>query len=115
MESDGKYLTRGYLNGGKRKEVVYLLMGQSKRNCYCNLWESHPEVLEHQGLPRGYCGICDTCGIPGHMRHAPGGAPYTGAWCDRCYRKEAIKNLSKWVAIILVISLIIYAAKYFLT
>lgn len=26
------------------------------------------------------------------MRHAPGGVPYTGAWCTKCYRVQAIVN-----------------------
>jgi hypothetical protein len=30
--------------------------------------------------------ICERCGAPGQTRHFPGPVPYTGAWCDRCYR-----------------------------
>jgi hypothetical protein len=57
-----------------------------KRNCYCHLWKKDPEVLKKQGIPEGYCGICERCGKFGHMSHYPGPVPYTGAWCDRCYR-----------------------------
>ena len=32
-------------------------------------------------IPMGYCGLCDVCGEPGHMRAHPK-SPTTGAWCD---------------------------------
>jgi hypothetical protein len=64
---------------------------QLPRNCFCSLWETNPEFLEKQGLPHGYCGICDLCGDPGHTRHYPGPVPVTGAWCDVCYQVQAHK------------------------
>ncbi len=57
-----------------------------RRNCFCTLWQTKPEALTSQGIPDSYCGICERCGKPGHMSHYPGPVPYTGAWCDRCYR-----------------------------
>ena len=57
-----------------------------QRQCYCDLWKTRPEVLRQQGIPEGFCGICERCGKPGHLRHYPGPVPYTGAWCDHCYR-----------------------------
>lgn len=45
----------------------------NKRFCYCKPGETT-------------CGTCERCGAPGHTRHSPGEMPYTGAWCDRCYR-----------------------------
>ena len=56
------------------------------RGCYCGLWDTDPEHFKQSGLSPGYCGQCDRCGAPGHTRHFPGPVPYTGAWCDRCYR-----------------------------
>jgi len=56
------------------------------RSCYCDLWNTNPSVLEKQGVPRGFCGICEKCQKPGHMRHHPGAVPYTGAWCDYHYK-----------------------------
>ncbi len=56
-----------------------------ERNCYCGLWDKDPATYEKQGYPLGYCGICERCGVPGHLRHFPGPVPYTGAWCDKCY------------------------------
>ncbi len=56
-------------------------------DCYCELWEKDPGVLEDQGIPPGYCGICTHCGAPGHTRHYPGPVPVTSAWCDECYRR----------------------------
>ena len=61
-------------------------------NCFCSLWDTSPQFLEEQGLPRGYCGFCDMCGDPGHGRHFPGPVPVTGAWCDICYRIQAHKG-----------------------
>jgi hypothetical protein len=58
-----------------------------ERNCYCSLWEKSPKTLEDQGVPRGYCGMCMVCGKPGHTRHFPGAVPFTGAWCDKHYRR----------------------------
>lgn len=55
--------------------------------CYCSLWDTHPEVLRSQGVPEGFCGMCDVCGRPGHTRHHPGAVPYTGAWCASHYRR----------------------------
>jgi O-acetyl-ADP-ribose deacetylase len=102
--------------GGSREEEVLALMRETlagvnfdgevrivrlrkvlnARGCYCSLWEKSPQTLEKQGVPRGYCGICERCGKPGHLRHAPGTAPYTGAWCDRCYRMLAIGHYAFW-------------------
>lgn len=62
-----------------------------KRNCYCTLWQTHPNFLKDCNIPYGYCGICD-CGELGHLRHAPDGA-YTADFCDSCYRKLEIFNL----------------------
>lgn len=56
-------------------------------SCYCDLWEKSPRMLEEQGVPRGYCGLCTVCGKPGHLRHFPGAFPFTGAWCDKHYRR----------------------------
>jgi hypothetical protein len=58
----------------------------NERGCYCDLWRKDPDVLRRQGVPEGFCGICEHCRQPGHLRHFPGPVPYTGAWCDRCYR-----------------------------
>jgi hypothetical protein len=62
------------------------------RGCYCELWDTEPKVLEQQGIPRGYCGLCEVCGCPGHMRHFPGAVPYTGSWCDWHYRRVALTH-----------------------
>jgi hypothetical protein len=60
------------------------------RHCYCGLWRKDPSVLEAQGIPRGFCGLCDRCGEPGHTRHFPGALPYTGSWCDMHYRRLSL-------------------------
>ena len=59
----------------------------NERGCYCSLWSTNPTGLESRGVPRGYCGHCQTCGEPGHTRHFPGATPYTGSWCDKHYRR----------------------------
>ena len=59
----------------------------NERGCYCDIWDKNPEFYESRGVPRGYCGFCQTCGQPGHTRHFPGTSPYTGCWCDKHYRR----------------------------
>lgn len=59
-------------------------------NCYCTvLWNEHSESLISRGIPRGFCSTCEFCGDFGHTRHYPGPVPYTGSWCDVCYKVEA--------------------------
>lgn len=72
-----------------------------KRNCYCGSFDR--EFLRQQGIPEGFCGICERCGKPGHTQHFPGPVPYTGAWCDRCVKIVALtwylKNPMVWLAV----------------
>ena len=55
-------------------------------DCYCHIWESDPQFFVQEGVPEGYCGLCDTmvhgkrCGKPGHVRSGPG--PDTTCSCD---------------------------------
>ena len=65
-----------------------------KRNpCYCG---SIPEEsLAEQGVPKGFCGLCEICTKPGHLQHFPGSVPYTGAWCDSCFLKVKRKHQAK--------------------
>ncbi len=62
------------------------MIARPGKNCYCNLWNEDPGALRSQGLPKGYCGFCDTevngrpCGRPGHMHSGPG--PFTFGYCD---------------------------------
>ena len=64
------------------------------KGCYCTVWKKNPDAYRAHGLEPGFCGICERCGKPGHTRHYPGPVPYTGAWCDRCYR---IVGLTGWM------------------
>jgi len=64
-------------------------MTDKDRGCYCGLWDRDPAALESRGVPRGFCGHCQTCGQPGHTRHFPGGVPFTGCWCDKHYQRLA--------------------------
>jgi len=59
------------------------------RDCYCG--HLSKEFLDGEGIPEGYCGICERCGKPGHIQHFPGAVTYTGAWCDSCFRIVAAK------------------------
>lgn len=67
----------------------------SAANCYCGLWDTAPETLHAQGVPEGFCGICSTCGAPGHTRAHPH-APTTDAWCDDCYAQLAAARANHW-------------------
>ena len=68
--------------------------------CYCPPDGQRPAYLVEQNIPRGFCGICERCGAPGHTRHHPGAVPYTGAWCDRCYRNLRIRPYVVTAAVI---------------
>ncbi len=61
------------------------VQAKTEQYCYCGLWEEDPKHFERRGIPRGVCGMCDSCGAPGHTRHYPGPVPVTGSWCDTCY------------------------------
>jgi hypothetical protein len=58
------------------------------RGCYCGLWDSDPKHCRDHGFPEGFCGHCDVCGKPGHLRQHPAPIGYTGAWCDEHYAEE---------------------------
>jgi hypothetical protein len=81
------------------------------RNCYCGLWETAPSILVEQGVPAGYCGMCDVCGAPGHLRHGPGAMAATLSWCDKCYRKVAIVAYAQGISLILAIGAALYGAR----
>lgn len=55
-------------------------------DCYCGLWQTAPSTLLEQSVPPGYCGLCQICQQPGHLRHFPGPVPRSDAYCDRHYR-----------------------------
>lgn len=65
------------------------------RLCYCDLWLTSPDTLRSQGIPYGYCGLCEECGDPGHMCHYPGRVAYTGSWCDVCYVIEMHRGYNR--------------------
>ncbi|MCP5050346.1 MAG: hypothetical protein GY940_24490 [bacterium] len=58
----------------------------SRDDCYCSLWDTDPQALIRQGVPRGYCGFCaveikgKVCGKPGHVHQGDG--PFTSCWCE---------------------------------
>ncbi|MFZ3045672.1 MAG: macro domain-containing protein [Desulfatirhabdiaceae bacterium] len=76
--------------GGKIVIVRYKAREWPYGNCYCDLWVKSPKTLEKQGVPNGYCGLCDVCGAPGHLQHFPGAVPSTGAWCKKHYYRKMI-------------------------
>ena len=71
--------------GGQIVIVRYEAKAWPYGRCYCDLWQKSPATLQKQGIPRGFCGLCDVCGAPGHLQHFPGAAPFTGAWCRKHY------------------------------
>lgn len=60
---------------------------ETSRSFCCTLRETDPAHFEVQGIPRGYSGMCEICGQPGHTRHHPGPVPSTGRWCDEHYER----------------------------
>jgi hypothetical protein len=79
------------------------------RNCYCGLWDTDPALYKQRGYTEGFCGLCERCGDPGHTRHFPGPVPYTGAWCDRCYRvlkwTWPFRSVMGWIYIFAVVAI----------
>jgi hypothetical protein len=74
--------------GTPRREFEMIRSTNPDGDCYCSLWDTDPQALIDEGVPKGYCGLCTSelggirCGKPGHIRHHPGSVPYTGCWCD---------------------------------
>lgn len=57
-------------------------MGDDSPGCYCHERDTNPDFARSiEDIPEGYCGACDICGKPGHMRAHPRLAT-TGTWCD---------------------------------
>ncbi len=82
-----------------------------KRNqCYCG--KIPKERLKKEGIPEGFCGLCEICNKPGHTQHFPGAVPYTGTWCDVCLKKIARRQRIKEICIpgiiIIFISIILF-------
>ena len=78
-----------------------------QRNCYCALWKKNPGHYADMGLTPGFCGRCERCAEPGHTRHFPGPVPYTGSWCDRCYRIVGILHPLRTLAAFAVVALVV--------
>ena len=66
-----------------------------------------------EGLPKGYCGICEVCGKWGHT-HAHPTLPTTGAWCDEHYQALCsgkhfnVIDIIAPLFIVIMVSIIIY-------
>ncbi|MDP2922389.1 MAG: hypothetical protein Q8O30_01535 [Candidatus Omnitrophota bacterium] len=93
---------------------------KNQRNCYCGSAKlkkpffNNPDAT--QDIPEGYCGICEVCGKPGHIRPHPGAVPYTGEWCDFHYRLLSILHPTTkigcflWIVLIAIIGFLLYFA-----
>jgi O-acetyl-ADP-ribose deacetylase len=95
--------------GGKIVIVHYRAKEWPNSLCYCDLRAKNPDVPEKEGIPKGYCGLCDVCGDPGHILHFPGAVPFTGVWCKKhFYRAMVLHPLGvigsfAWLLVILAI------------
>jgi hypothetical protein len=83
--------------------------------CYCKERVSNPKLAEEmKGIPIGYCGLCDICGKPGHMRAHPR-LPTTGRWCDEhwnelmTYRIITFGDIAQYVFYTVIIGISIYS------
>lgn len=36
--------------------------------------------------------VCQSCGAPGELRHAPPPAPVSGVWCERCHARLQVRS-----------------------
>lgn len=82
---------------------------ENAKNCHCDLWEKDPQTLKDQGIPKGYCGICEFCQKPGHTMTHPG-RPCSVSWCDQCQREYMEGAISLPLGQIFVLILIALAA-----
>jgi hypothetical protein len=86
-----------------------------ERGCYCDVWNKDPAAYEKLGYAAGFCGICERCSAPGHTRHFPGPVPYTGSWCDRCYRILAwtwpFRSLTGWFFVLCALAIAAYVVR----
>jgi len=84
--------------------------------CYCKERISNPKLAqEMKDIPIGYCGFCDVCKKPGHMRAHPRLAT-TGAWCDQHweelvkYRIFTLGDIIPYVFLVIILGIFIYSA-----
>ena len=72
-------------------------MKNHPQDCYCDHKKEnffvHSIPAKKSNIPDGYCGLCDICDAPGHIRPFPGSSPSTGGWCNVHY------NMAAWVAV----------------
>lgn len=54
--------------------------------CFCSLRDKDPNYYSKQGIPDGFCSLCNICKKPGHACHVPAPLPYTGGWCDEHFQ-----------------------------
>ena len=78
---------------------VYIVV-RNARGCYCGMLDT--KILEQKNIPKGYCGLCDECGRPGHLRHGYS-VPITQVWCDSCWRSHVRRVLKRYTVIITVV------------
>ncbi|MDQ6979382.1 MAG: hypothetical protein Q9M09_04285 [Mariprofundaceae bacterium] len=81
-------------------------------DCYCEERLSDPELAAvMEEIPEGYCGLCDTCGKPGHTRAHPH-APVTSAWCDahwdemQQHRIISLAEVIPWLFLLLLLTIL---------
>lgn len=56
---------------------------------YCASRAKDPNSSAEEGVPDGFCGLCEICGAPGHISQHPCSVPYTGCWCELHYSRLA--------------------------
>ncbi len=76
-------------------------------SCYCSERESNPRLAEElKDIPEGYCGICEVCGRPGHLRAHPR-APTSGAWCDAHWEELSSRRIFTLGDVVRVVYLVV--------
>jgi hypothetical protein len=102
-------LWKGIATRRTKKQEGRWTVAARTRGCYCAVWDTEPGTYAKLGYEIGFCGTCERCGSPGHTRHYPGPVPYTGAWCDRCFRILAwswpFRSWQGWGLILAVVAL----------
>ena len=83
-------------------------------NCYCEERKINPKLAEKmKNIPKGYCGLCEVCEKPGHLRAHPR-LPTTGEWCDKHwnellnYRIITLGDITQYLFYLFTAGMLIY-------
>ena len=100
---------------GRLITIVNKEIKMEPENCYCKERKVNPDLANSlKDIPEGYCGICETCGKPGHTKAHPS-SPTTSAWCDEhwneliSYKTFSLGDIVPVIFLLIVTVSVLYA------